>query len=75
MSATTDDRVAVALEHYDQCRILRADALRVAGEDSGEYMRADGAWRIARVLLDAALNARATGTVPPAKTRERQEAP
>lgn len=53
-----DRELLAALDHYDACRQLRADALRVAGPDSGEYMRADAARRIALVLLDAALQRR-----------------
>lgn len=56
---TPDDRAMLAaLDHYDTCRQLRADALAATGPDSGEYMRGDAARRIALVLLDAALQRR-----------------
>lgn len=46
---------SAALDHYDECRALLDDARRDLGPDSGEYLRAEQARRIALVLLDAAL--------------------
>lgn len=50
-----NEKVIAAVRHYDEARQRKEDTLRVAGIDSGEYLRADQVAHVARVLLDAAL--------------------